>query len=114
MICLLSLGNKRNNRHGPLITSGFTGAIAPFEVFMGISGFGAGFDSGIASLAGTSKSFVDLDGAGVSDNRLISVPGVGGDANSLYELSVILGIFQGNLRNDMQQKIIARDQISAG
>lgn len=95
------------------MTSGLTGAIEPFEVFIGISGFGAEVDSGTASLAGTSRSFVDLDGTG-SDNRLISVPGVGGDANSLYELSVILGIFQGNLLNDMQQKMIARDQISAG
>lgn len=40
--------------------------------------------------------------------------GDGGEANSLKELSVILGIFHGNLRKDMQQKMIARDQISAG
>jgi hypothetical protein len=44
----------------------------------------------------------------------MSVPGVGGDAKSLYELSVIRGIFHGNRRSDMQQKIIASDQISAG
>lgn len=103
-MCLLSLGKRRNNLHGPLMTSGLTGASDPLDVFMGTSTFGGGgFDSGTASLAGTSKSLVDLDGAGVSDERRSSVPGVGGDANSLYELSVILGIFQGNLRSDMQQ-----------
>jgi hypothetical protein len=104
MMCLLSRGRRRNNLHGPLMTSGFTGASAPLEVFMGTSAFGGvGFDSGTASLAGVSKSLVDLDGAGVSDNLRRSVPGVGGEANNLYELSVILGIFQGNLRNDIQQ-----------
>jgi hypothetical protein len=55
---------------------------------------------------------VDLDGT--SDILLMSVPGVGGEANSLYELSVIRGIFQGKRRKDMQQKIIASDQISGG
>jgi hypothetical protein len=42
------------------------------------------------------------------------VPGVGGDAKSLYELSVMRGIFQGKRRRDMQQKMIASDQISVG
>lgn len=37
---------------------------------------------------------------------------MGSVANSLYELSVILGIFQGNRRNVMQQKIMASDHIS--
>lgn len=97
------------------MTSGLAGASAPLDVLMDTSTFGgAGFVSGTASLAGVSKSPVDLDGIGVSDILLTSVPGLGGDANSLYELSVILGIFQGNLRNDIQQKIIARDQMSAG
>lgn len=41
-----------------------------------------------------------------------SCPGVGSDAKSLYELSVILGTFQGNLRKDMQQKMMASDQMS--
>ena len=53
-------------------------------------------ESGTASRAGVSKSLVDFDGE--SDILLISVPGVGGDAKSLYELSVIRGIFQGNRR----------------
>jgi hypothetical protein len=70
--------------------------------------------SGTSSLAGVFKSVVDFDGTGVSDIRFISVPGEGGEAKSLYELSVMRGIFHGNLLNDMQQKIIARDQISAG
>jgi len=40
------------------------------------------------------------------------VPGVGGETNSLYELSTSRGCFQGNLRSVMQQKMIARDQMS--
>lgn len=68
--------------------------------------------SGTASRAGVSRSFVDLEGA--SDSFLRSVPGVGAEANSLYELSVMRGIFHGNLRNDIQQKMMASDQISAG
>jgi hypothetical protein len=40
------------------------------------------------------------------------VPGVGGAANSLYELSINRGCFHGNRRNDMQQKMIANDQMS--
>jgi len=43
---------------------------------------------------------------------VVSVPGVGVDAKSLNELSVVRGAFQGNLRKDMQAKIMARDQIS--
>jgi len=80
----------------------------------GSTGLAAGSELGTASLAGVSRSFVDLEGAASPEILLISAGGVGGDANNLYELSVIRGIFQGNLRSDMQQKIIARDQISAG
>jgi len=112
MICLLSLGRRRKRRHGPLMTSGFfSGSIAPFDPFAdALPG------AGIASLAGVFKSLVDLDTFGVSDNLLafMSVPGVGGDAKSLYELSVIRGIFHGNRRSDIQQKMMASDQISAG
>lgn len=68
--------------------------------------------SGIASRAGVSRSLVDLEGT--SEILLISVPGVGVDANILYELSVIRGIFQGNRLNDIQQKMIASDQMSTG
>jgi hypothetical protein len=86
MICLLSLGKRRKRRHGPLITSGFlSGAAAPFDPLAeGASDFGVvGLEelSGIASLAGVSRSVVDLDG--ISDNRLMSVPGVGADAKSV-------------------------------
>lgn len=93
------------------MTSGFFSASAiadPLEE--------PGFDdgAGTASLAGVSKSLVDFDALGESENLLVSVPGVGGDAKSLYELSVIRGIFQGNRRSDMQQNIIAIDHISAG
>lgn len=42
------------------------------------------------------------------------VPAVGGDTNSLYELSVRRGAFHGNRRSDMQAKIMARDHMSAG
>jgi hypothetical protein len=119
MMCLLSLGKRRRRRHGPLITSGFfsTSGAAPFDPLgacsdLGVVGAEPECESGIASLAGVSKSLVDLDGT--SDILLMSVPGVGGDANSLYELSVIRGIFQGKRRKDMQQKIMASDQISGG
>jgi len=94
------------------MTSGFfSGSIAPFDPFAdALPG------AGIASLAGVFKSLVDLDTFGVSDNlfAFMSVPGVGGDAKSLYELSVIRGIFHGNRRSDIQQKMMASDQISAG
>jgi hypothetical protein len=70
--------------------------------------------SRIVALSGVLlRSEVDLDGV-PSENLVISVPGVGVDAKSLYELSVIRGIFQGKRRRDMQQKMIASDQISAG
>jgi hypothetical protein len=126
MICLLSLGRSLRRRHGPLITSGFFSPSAevevPFEaplcggatkgdfLLSGSEGFGV--LSTIASLAGVFKSLVDLEGT--SDILLISVPGVGVEAKSLYELSVIRGIFHGNLLNDIQQKIMASDQMSAG
>lgn len=38
----------------------------------------------------------------------------GSAMNSLYELSVTLGAFHGNLRNVMHAKMIASDQMSAG
>jgi hypothetical protein len=98
-----------------LITSGFLSPVAaPFDPLAASALGVVGLEllSGIASLAGVSRSVVDLEGT--SDILRMSVPGVGADAKSLYELSVIRGIFHGNLRNDMQQKIIARDQISAG
>ena len=114
MMCLLSLGRSLRRRHGPLMTSGFLSpSVVPFP-FGACSDFmvvGEGL-SGTASRAGVFKSVIDLDGA--SECLLISVPGVGGEAKSLYELSVMRGIFHGNRRNDMQQKMIASDQISAG
>lgn len=42
------------------------------------------------------------------------VPGVGVETKSLYELSLTRGCFQGNRRRLMQQKMMARDQISVG
>jgi len=115
-MCLLSLGKRRRSRHGPLITSGFFSAGAePFPFAADpVVGFEAAVESETASLAGVSRSVVDLDGAGVSEILLMSVPGVGADAKSLYELSVIRGIFHGNRLNDIQQNMMARDQISAG
>lgn len=104
------------------MTSGFfgcsSGAREPLPSVavsdLGVGGFDTGGEVGSASRAGVFKSFVDFDGAGISERRFISVPGVGGDAKSLYELSVILGIFHGNLLKDIQQKMIARDQMSVG
>jgi hypothetical protein len=69
------------------MTSGFFSAseaapFAPFVVAYSVFGVvGLECESVTASRAGTSKSLVDLDGA--SDILLMSVPGVGGDANSL-------------------------------
>ena len=69
--------------------SGFFSAsgAAPFDPLagacsdLGVVGAEPDFASGTASLAGVSRSVVDLDGA--SDILLMSVPGVGGDAKSL-------------------------------
>jgi hypothetical protein len=118
IICLLSLGKSRNSRQGPLITSGFFSA--PSSEALPAPSCDSEWclvscpDSASASLAtACCTSPVDLEGAG-SEILRISVPGVGGEAKSLYELSVMRGIFHGNRRNDMQQKMIASDQISAG
>lgn len=118
IICLLSRGKRRRSLQGPFMTSGFfsPSVLDPLDPgatfrFDGCRTGGCG--SGTASLAGVFKSLVDFDGA-ESAPLVMSVPGVGGDAKSLYELSVIRGIFQGNRRSDMQQKIMARDQISVG
>lgn len=54
------------------------------------------------------RSLVDLG----RSSLLGSWPGVGLAANSLYELSVMRGIFQGKRRRVMQQKMMARDQMS--
>lgn len=131
MICLLSRGNNLSKRHGPLMISGpffavsqdtvedVAGEVVPGVAFSsGATSFGDGFldagGSGSESLAGKPvRSLVDFERFGLSPLRM-SVPGVGGDAKSLYELSVILGIFHGNLRKDMQQKMMANDQMSVG
>ncbi len=58
---------QRSRRHGPFITSGFfsPSCTVPFDPFVdGFSTIGElGFDpgSGITSLAGVLRSFVDLD-----------------------------------------------------
>lgn len=66
---------------------------------------------GKKSLAGVSLSaLVDLFGG--STSFLGSCPGVGSDAKSLYELSVVRGTFHGKRRSVMQQYIMAKDQIS--
>lgn len=41
-------------------------------------------------------------------------PSLGGETKSLYELSETRGAFHGNRRRVMQQKMMARDQISVG
>ena len=118
MIYLLSRGRSRSSRHGPLMTSGFfstsVGAVLAAAVAAGCSVLVETAElSGTVALSGALRSEVDLDCAGSGD-FVISVPGVGAEAKSLYELSVMRGIFQGNRRRDMQQKMIASDQISAG
>lgn len=101
------------------MTSGFfsgSGDVRGFDGWDGVCSLLGVVDllelSGMASRAGVSRSFVDFEGA--SDNLLMSVPGVGVDANSLYELSVMRGIFHGNRLRDIQQKMMASDQTSAG
>ena len=61
--------------------------------------------AGVISVADFDRSFAASAGG---------VPGVGGEINSLNELSVTRGAFHGNLRRDMQANIIASDQISVG
>lgn len=116
MTYLLSRGRRRRSRHGPLMTSGFFSP--PSVVVVGgcsVLGVVAAEEAPLGMLArsGVLRSLVDLDGTG-SEILDSSVPGVGGDAKSLYELSVMRGIFQGKRRRDMQQKMIASDQISVG
>lgn len=63
------------------------------------------------------KDVSDLDRPSETLREPISegvVPGVGADANSLKELSVRRGAFQGKRRRDMQAKITAKDQMSVG
>lgn len=101
MICLLSLGSRRNKRNGPFITSGLFSTFSPFDFFS---------SSDVNSLS-------DFTGFSTSEGVIVPVTalmGDGADAKSLYELSVIRGFFQGNLLRDIQQNIIASDQISAG
>lgn len=66
------------------MTSGFLSPVAaPFDPFA-VSALGVvGLEepSVTASLAGVSRSVVDFDG--ISDNLLMSVPGVGVEAKSL-------------------------------
>jgi len=106
MICLLSFGNRRNRRNGPLITSCFFSASGFLSPFVFLS----------SSVVESLSPFTDFDE--FSDSVLVIVGealiGDGGDAKSLYELSVTRGFFQGNLLNDMQQNMMASDQISAG
>lgn len=87
IICLLSRGKSRNNRQGPLMTSGFFSA--PSSEALPVPFCDSEWclvsysDSGSASLVTVfCTSPVDLEGAG-SDILRISVPGVGGEAKSL-------------------------------
>ena len=104
IICLLSFGNRRSRRNGPLITSGFFSTSVFFSPFVFLS----------SSVVESFPPFSDLDNFSASEVVGGALMGEGGDAKSLYELSVIRGFFQGNLRSDMQQKMMASDQISAG
>ena len=106
MICLLSFGKSRSKRNGPLITSCFfspSGFRSPFVLFSSpvVESFPLSSD-----LEEFSVSAMAVVGGGLI--------GEGGDAKSLYELSVKRGFFQGNLLNDMQQNMMARDHMSAG
>lgn len=122
IICLVSLGNNRNNRHGPLITSCFFSPTAALAAALSGASFFASSDGllGAAGLPSGVRDAAIILAISVSDfdlfvtSRLLSLVSVGDDAKSLYELSVIRGIFQGKRRRDMQQNMIARDQISAG
>lgn len=122
MICLDSLGRRRRRRHGPLMTSGFFSVVA-------LAASGAAF-SADASAAAALEASGDLPSRlleaammraiSVSDfdfdviSGRPSVLSEGGEAKRRYELSVMRGIFQGKRRRDMQQKMMARDQMSAG
>lgn len=116
IIVLVSLGRRRSNRQGPLITSCFGASIRG-------PGLSASPDlspccscgaelrrssakAGVSSIADFERSLTVASAYGV--------PGVGGEMKSLYELSVTRGAFHGNLRSDMQAKIMAKDQTSVG
>jgi len=60
------------------------------------------------------ESRVDFLETEVDVERESVVKGLGEEAKFLKEGSDIRGAFQGNRRITMQQKIIARDQMSAG
>ena len=115
IIVLLSLGNRRNKRQGPLMTSGF---VDPGPCGAGV-GTGSACGSNLRRLSSTA-TLVSSTGFGFpSDNRLgaasaCGVPGLGADTKSLYDISERRGIFQGNRRRDMHAKMIAKDQMSTG
>lgn len=113
IMCLLSLGKSRSSRQGPFTTSVRCSPLSiEVRVVVLLSPASPCVANGLLGSPSLETVF-DISLVDFAWGRCFSVPGVGGDANSLYELSVIRGIFHGNLRSDIQAKIIARDHMSA-
>lgn len=120
----LSRGNNRNSRHGPLIVSCLVGSsLAPVCCDDGMEESSAVdlTPSLLPSslLLGADAEGTNMDFGRCSEVRLEAfsadgVPGLGAAINSLYELSVALGSFQGKRRSVMQANMMAMDQISVG
>lgn len=120
-ICLLSRGSSRRSRHGPLITCdacwllvvevvGFCSPLAACSL-LGCRDAGSDWepDARWSSPAVGAESEGGLEGPAICLG-----PSFGGDTKSLYELSDTRGAFHGNRRSVIQQKMMARDQMSVG
>ena len=106
----VSRGSSRSRRKGPLIE--------PAEA-LGEEGDGVAASRG---LWWSAAAWVPLAGAGdvvstagvlLGLRRDLSYSGSGGEMKSRNELSDGRGAFQGKRRSDMQQKMMAMDQMSA-
>ena len=116
MMCLVSRGNKRSNRVGP-----FNSPSRPTAEGCGLFGLCSSSPSRPCPLgvrAVPSLDFDELPGrcwwVFEEERACVCCNSSGFEQNSLKDLSDSRGAFHGNRLSDMQQKMIARDQISAG
>lgn len=113
MMFLVSRGNKRSNRVGPF-NSPSREECRLFRLWSGSSsrplplGIRAVPSLGFDELPGRCWWVFEVGGA------VDCCKSSGFEQNSLKDLSESRGAFHGNRLSDMQQKMIARDQISAG
>lgn len=109
IICLDSLGRSLKRRYGPLIC----GPPDPWTVD-GAGLLGVPSISGTAAAAAALRFWWLLDVGNGGEDGVVFWGRSGGEEKSLKELSDCRGAFQGNRRSVMQQKMMARDQTSAG